>query len=401
MGAGLVGGGSRLSRRCGHGAVLLPPPFFPLLVDASGAMADPPAIVIDNITKRFGSVTAVDRVSLEIGQSEFFALLGPSGSGKTTLLRIIAGLETPDQGRILINGQDVTYLPPYGRRVGMVFQDFLLFPHRRVAENIVFPLKMQGASKAAQSERLAWVMKMLRINGLEHRYPDQLSGGQQQRVALARGLVSNPSLLLLDEPLANLDRELRKEMEIEVRRYQVEIGIPFIYVTHNQEEALTMSDRIAVMRSGSFDQVAAKLDVYNYPATPFVAGFVGQANQMHGPLLAVDCDIARLGWNGIEILVPKPAGAREGDLVDYFVKCERITVTRPTSPISDGKPNRLEGRLRDVIFKGQTADYLVVLPNGAEIIASIASMMPEFRRGEPVSVAWPYDIGQAFLAGGA
>lgn len=359
-----------------------------------------PAIVIDRVTKRFGAVTAVDRASLEVGSGEFFALLGPSGSGKTTLLRIIAGLETPDEGRVLINGQDVTHLPPYGRRVGMVFQDFLLFPHRRVAENIAFPLKMQGASPDQRAKRLKWVVKMLRLDGLEERYPNQLSGGQQQRVALARGLISNPALLLLDEPLANLDRELRKEMEIEVRRFQVEIGIPFIYVTHNQEEALTMSDRIAVMRAGGFDQVAPKLEVYNNPATPFVAGFVGQSNIMRGKLLSVSGARAELDWNGTKLIVPVPAkeGAG-GKTVDYFVKCERISVASQSSADSDGEHNRLDGNLRDVIFKGQTADYFITLANGAELIASVASQTPTLKRGDAVSAVWRYDAGQAFPGG--
>jgi ABC-type Fe3+/spermidine/putrescine transport system ATPase subunit len=358
-----------------------------------------PAIIIDRVTKRFGGVTAVDCASLEIGSREFFALLGPSGSGKTTLLRIIAGLETPDEGRVLINGQDVTRLPPYGRRVGMVFQDFLLFPHRRAAENITFPLKMQGASPAQRTERLQWVVKLLRLGGLEERYPNQLSGGQQQRVALARGLISNPALLLLDEPLANLDRELRKEMEIEVRRFQVEIGIPFIYVTHNQEEALTMSDRIAVMRAGKFDQVAPKLEVYNNPATPFVAGFVGQSNIMRGRLTALHGQRAELDWNGARLAVPAPEGAAAGESADYFVKCERIEVASRADSGFDGKHNRLGGTLRDVIFKGQTADYIIVLANGAELIASVATQTPRLSRGDQVSAIWRFDAGQTFVAG--
>jgi len=215
-------------------------------------MSDRPVLRLKDISKRFGDVEAVSGVTLEIGQSEFFALLGPSGSGKTTLLRIISGLEAPNQGSVEISGKDVTALPPYLRRIGMVFQDFLLFPHKTVAENIAFPLKMQRIEPAKQKEQLDWVLDFVRMVGLGDRYTHQLSGGQKQRVALARGLVARPELLLLDEPLANLDRELRKEMEVEVRRFQEELGIPFVYVTHNQEEALTMSDRIAVMGCGEY-----------------------------------------------------------------------------------------------------------------------------------------------------
>lgn len=359
-----------------------------------------PAIVIDRVTKRFGSVTAVDGVSLEIGQDEFFALLGPSGSGKTTLLRVIAGLEAPDEGRVLIHGQEVTRLPPYARKVGMVFQDFLLFPHRRVGENITFPLKMQGVPRPEQAERLEWIAKLLRIDGLEERYPNQLSGGQQQRVALARGLIAKPALLLLDEPLANLDRELRKEMEVEVRRFQVELGIPFVYVTHNQEEALTMSDRIAVMREGAFDQVGPKLEIYNEPATPFVAGFVGHSNRIVGRLAAVDGSLARLEWPGGDLVVPAPAGARAGAAAEYFVKCERIAVGPAGGAARDPATNRLEGVLRDVIFKGQTADYLVTLADGSELVASNAPEASPARRGERVSVSWAAGAGRCFLSEG-
>jgi len=357
------------------------------------------AIAIEGVTKRFGPVTAVDHVDLEIGQREFLALLGPSGSGKTTLLRIIAGLETPDEGRVVINGQDVTHLPPYARGVSMVFQDFLLFPHKTVAENIVFPLKMQGVGKAEQAERLKWIAGLLHIDGLEDRFPSQLSGGQQQRVALARGLISRPALLLLDEPLANLDRELRKEMEVEVRRYHGELGIPFVYVTHNQEEALTMSDRIAVMRAGVFDQVAPKIEVYTNPATRFVAGFVGQSNRMRGPLVAVDGAQARMDWEGRAIAVPRPAGADVGDVVEYFVKSERIRIAARAED-APASANRLEGALRDIIFKGQLADYFVVLDNGTEIVASDASGVAGFAPRERVVAYWPAEAGHCFAAEG-
>jgi putative spermidine/putrescine transport system ATP-binding protein/spermidine/putrescine transport system ATP-binding protein len=235
------------------------------------ANAETASLSLQSISKHFGLVRAVDGVDLDVRQGEFFALLGPSGSGKTTLLRIIAGLEQPGTGRVVVRGQDVTALPPYRRRIGMVFQNFLLFPHKTVAENIIFPLRMQRASRGECEERLRWAMKLMRLEGLDARYPNELSGGQQQRVSLARGLISRPALLLLDEPLANLDRELRAEMEVEIRRYQKELNIPFVYVTHNQEEALTMSDRIAIMRNGVFEQVGARVEVYRKPATAFVA----------------------------------------------------------------------------------------------------------------------------------
>lgn len=360
-------------------------------------MADA-AVVISGITKRFGSVTAVKRVSVEIGSNEFFALLGPSGSGKTTLLRIIAGLEVPDEGQLFVNGKEITHLASYARGIGMVFQDFLLFPHRTVRENILFPLKMQGVAKQEQSERLAWIATLLHIKGLEDRYPHQLSGGQQQRVALARGLIARPALLLLDEPLANLDRELRKEMEVEVRRYQDELGIPFVYVTHNQEEALTMSDRIAVMRDGAFDQIGEKLDVYSDPATPFVAGFVGHSNRIRGRLLATDGATATMDWDGMKLLTPCPPNGRQGDTIDYFIKCERVQVLPANAQEHETNGNFYPGTLRDIIFKGATADYLVVLENGAEITASQAAQISGLHQGGKVAVAWAPDAGRTFVA---
>ena len=351
---------------------------------------------LKNVTKRFGSVVAAEAVSLGVEQGEFFALLGPSGSGKTTLLRIIAGLEVPDEGSVLINGQDVTALPPYARGVGMVFQNFLLFPHKRVGENIIFPLRMQGRNKAEQEERLAWALDLLRLDGLADRYPHQLSGGQQQRVALARGLISRPALLLLDEPLANLDRELRKEMEVEVRRYQVELDIPFIYVTHNQEEALIMSDRIAVMNTGRFEQVAPKLEVYTHPTSRFVAGFVGHSNRMSGRLRMGEGGAALIDWNDIELKVPRPDGIADGTEVEYFVKCEKMRIVRSGATPSTEPENRLGGQLRDIIFKGTTADYLIGLDNGAELMVSESSEVMDLTRNTPVDVTWPVAVGVCF-----
>lgn len=351
------------------------------------------------VTKRFGPVTAVDRTDLEIGQSEFFALLGPSGSGKTTLLRIIAGLERPNEGRVLIAGRDVTDLPPYGRHVGMVFQNFLLFPHKTVAENIVFPLRMQKVSQARRSEQLEWVVSLLRLEGLEARYPNELSGGQQQRVALARGLVSRPALLLLDEPLANLDRELRSEMEVEIRRYQKELQIPFIYVTHNQEEALTMSDRIAVMHQGRFEQIGAKSEIYTNPASAFVATFVGHANRLDGRLTGIAGESARIEWGGRGLTVPRPAGVNPGDDIRYFIKHEDIEIAPAgTGGVVLFNFNELAGTLRDVIFKGQTANYIVALSGGGDLIVSGTPRAATVVPNDPVVVRWPSTSGACFAA---
>jgi ABC-type Fe3+/spermidine/putrescine transport system ATPase subunit len=357
------------------------------------------SLSLQSVAKHFGPVRAVDGIDLDIGQSEFFSLLGPSGSGKTTLLRIIAGLERPTSGRVLVNGRDVTPMPPYRRRIGMVFQNFLLFPHKTVAENIVFPLRMQGIERAARDERLQWAVKLLRLEGLAARYPHELSGGQQQRVSLARGLIARPALLLLDEPLANLDRELRAEMEVEIRRYQKELDIPFVYVTHNQEEALTMSDRIAVMRNGVIEQVGPRDDVYRKPATAFVAAFVGQSNQIAGTAETVADETLALTWQGETLHLPHRGGISTGDKVRFFIKYEDIEVAAARSRSrkgDDGKDNVVAGRLRDVIFKGQTANYIVSMKDGSEIIASASSRDQMVKIGEAVVIRWPATAGMCF-----
>ncbi|MCI0430152.1 MAG: ABC transporter ATP-binding protein [Rhodospirillales bacterium] len=353
-------------------------------------------LTLRSIVKRFGTVTAVDHVELTISRGEFFTLLGPSGSGKTTLLRIIAGLEWPDQGQVAIGGIDVTRLPPYARHIGMVFQNFLLFPHKTAAENIIFPLRMQRVSRAQRGERLRWAMKLMRLEGLEDRYPNEMSGGQQQRVALARGLISRPALLLLDEPLANLDRELRSEMEVEIRRYQKELEIPFVYVTHNQEEALTMSDRIAVMRNGGFEQVGAKVEIYTNPATAFVAGFVGHSNRFEARLVELAGDVARIDWKGTSMLVPKPRDAVPGAAIQYAIKYEDLQVAHGINGFDPTNRNWLSGRLRDVIFKGQIANYIVALEDGSDIVVSGAPHAVDLKPSDPVVVHWPITRGSCF-----
>jgi putative spermidine/putrescine transport system ATP-binding protein len=358
----------------------------------------PPVLQIRDIAKRFGQTDAIRTVDLAVDQHEFFALLGPSGSGKTTLLRVIAGLEAPDAGRVLINSREVTRLPPYARRIGMVFQDFLLFPHRTVAENVLFPLRMQRVGRAEQEQQLAWVLDLVHLKGLEERYPHQLSGGQKQRVALARGLISRPSVLLLDEPLANLDRELRREMEVEVRRFQQDLGIPFVYVTHNQEEALTLSDRIAVMHEGRIEQVGPKLDIYHHPATRFVAAFVGAPNRLRARVVEENGVYARLQWGGIDLISRSVDNSGVGDLVDLFLKPERIRITVRGGNLGEDAFNQLEGALRDVIFKGPYVDCLVALANQQELTVSAPPETAGLVRGAVVWIGWPPEAAATFRA---
>ena len=238
----------------------------------------PPSVEIQDVTKRFGAVTAVDGVSLAIGRGEFFALLGPSGCGKTTLLRMIAGLETPNAGTIRIGGQDVTRVPPHRRPANMVFQQYALFPHLTVEENVGFGLRYQGAAAGGARGKVAEALALVRLAGLEKRRPDQLSGGQRQRVALARALVLEPEVLLLDEPLAALDPNLRREVQVELKALQRELGITFVFVTHDREEALAMSDRMAVMNQGQVEQVGSPAAVFEAPETEFIARFLGATN---------------------------------------------------------------------------------------------------------------------------
>ena len=342
---------------------------------------------IAGVGKRFGAVTALSDVNLAIEKNEFVSLLGPSGSGKSTLLRLIAGLEQPTTGRILIDGRDVTPLPPYRRGIAMVFQDFLLFPHMSVRENLAFPLRMLRMPRDRREERIDWVCDILSLSELKDRYPNQLSGGQQQRVALGRGLVCRPKVLLLDEPLANLDRELRRDMEVEIRAYQIQLRIPFVYVTHNQEEAISMSDRIAVVNNGVIEDFADRATIYHRPRTRFIAQFVGQSNVFEGRVAGDGCGRKTIDWNGISIPLPETEIA-EGVAASAYVKIEDTCVEM------DGggdRAHKLAGRLRDVIFRGQYAEYLVTLSNGSNIVASSIDGTTRVARGDPVLVSWKPD----------
>ena len=350
---------------------------------------------ISGVEKRFGAVTALSEVNLSIEKDEFVSLLGPSGSGKSTLLRLIAGLEQPTVGRIVIDGHDVTALPPYKRGIAMVFQDFLLFPHMTVRENLAFPLRMLKMPRDRREERIDWVCGVLSLSGLTDRYPNQLSGGQQQRVALGRGLVCRPKVLLLDEPLANLDRELRRDMEVEIRAYQNQLRIPFVYVTHNQEEAISMSDRIAVVNDGRIEDFADRATIYHRPRTRFIAQFVGQSNVFEGCVADDGRGRKVIDWNGIPIPLPETGIAR-GATASAYVKIENTHLEADGSV--HGAQHKLAGQLRDVIFRGQYAEYLVTLSNGSDVVASSIDGATRIRRGDPVMVSWKPDDVDLFEA---
>jgi putative spermidine/putrescine transport system ATP-binding protein len=291
---------------------------------------------LDRIRKAYGEVVAVDGVDLEIRAGEFFTLLGPSGSGKTTTLRVIAGFERPDEGRVELGGRDVSDVPPYARDVNTVFQDYALFPHMTVAENVAYGLRVKGVPRRERRSRVEGVLERMRLPGLGGRKPVQLSGGQRQRVALARALVNRPEVLLLDEPLGALDLKLRQEMQLFLKSLQQDLGITFVYVTHDQDEALTMSDRLAVFNDGRIEQIGAPAEVYERPRTAFVAGFVGVSNELE----------------------------RDGKL--YAVRPEKIHMGDAGSTPASGLHSET-GRIRDVVYAGMVTRFVVELDRGGTL----------------------------------
>jgi len=303
------------------------------------------AVELDAVSKRFGSVVAVDAVDLVIHEGEFFSMLGPSGSGKTTLLRLIAGFELPTAGRVLLHGDDVTDAPPFERDVNTVFQDYALFPHMNVEQNIGYGLKVRKVPRAERAERVAEALGVVRLEGFEGRRPSQLSGGQRQRVALARALVNRPRVLLLDEPLGALDRRLREEMQIELKQIQVRVGITFIFVTHDQSEALTMSDRVAVFSGGRIEQVGAPAEIYERPETEFVAGFVGTSNTLSGAA----------------------AAALLGEDATFSIRPEKIQLAPPGTHPQEGDV-AAAGTVNDVQYLGAETRYRVTLDDGGELV---------------------------------
>ncbi len=329
-----------------------------------------PAVTLENLEKTFGDVVAVEGINLEIADGEFFSMLGPSGSGKTTTLRLIAGFELPTAGRVLLHGKDVSAVPPFDRDVNTVFQDYALFPHMTVGENISYGLVIRKVGKAEREARVREAMEMVRLEGFEKRKPGQLSGGQRQRVALARALVNRPRVLLLDEPLGALDLKLREQMQIELKDIQKEVGITFIYVTHDQEEALTMSDRLAVFNRGAIEQIGTPADVYEHPATPFVAGFVGTSN-----LLKDDAAQAVIGQSGT-----------------FTVRPEKIRIADPGAEPESDEQSAL-GSVREVVYLGSDTRYIVALEVGGELVVTqqnlqTSSMEALAAQGRPVRLIW-------------
>jgi spermidine/putrescine transport system ATP-binding protein len=335
---------------------------------------------LEQLTKRFDDVAAVDQIDLEVERGRFFALLGPSGCGKTTTLRMIGGFEEPTSGRIYLDGRDVVDLPPYRRDVNTVFQSYALFPHLSIFENVAFGLRRKGLRGAELRTRVVEALELVGLAGVENRKPRQLSGGQQQRIALARSLVNRPRVLLLDEPLGALDLKLRKEMQLELKRIQHDVGITFIHVTHDQEEAMTMADRIVIMNSGRIEQAGTPDDLYERPRTAFVANFLGVSNLLDG-VLAGD-DRVRLS-DGTEVLVPKAALAGRSGPVAIGIRPEKIRV-------GEDHPNRLAGRITETAYIGVSTQYLVDTPAGS-VAVYVQNDRPGgagMQAGETVSLSW-------------
>ncbi|HLY15036.1 MAG TPA: ABC transporter ATP-binding protein [Candidatus Limnocylindrales bacterium] len=336
------------------------------------AHGGPPAsaVRLEGVVKRYGDVEAVAGIDLDVGDGEFFSMLGPSGSGKTTTLRMIAGFELPTSGRILLSGQDVSNKAPFERDVNTVFQDYALFPHMNVGQNVAYGLVIRKVPAAQRRERVADALRMVRLEGFDARRPSQLSGGQRQRVALARALVNRPKVLLLDEPLGALDLKLREEMQIELKAIQHAVGITFIYVTHDQEEALTMSDRIAVFSQGRIEQVGSPAEVYERPLTEFVAGFVGTSNLLRG-------EVAErvFGTSGT-----------------FTVRPEKIRLAEPGTVVGADEIG-IDGRIREVVYLGSDTRYYVALDAGSELVVTqqnlaTSSMEALAAEGRPTRLIW-------------
>jgi putrescine transport system ATP-binding protein len=360
--------------------------------------ADPdakPLVRFEAVTKRFAGISAVETISLDIFQGEFFALLGPSGCGKTTLLRILAGFERPDQGRVLLGGEDITDVPPHRRPLNMMFQSYALFPHLSVEGNVAFGLKQDGLAKPEIAARVEEMLALVRLEGLNRRKPQQLSGGQRQRVALARALVKRPRVLLLDEPLAALDKKLRGETQFELLHLKERLGLTFVIVTHDQAEAMTVADRLGVMNQGRLIQVATPSEIYEQPNSRWVADFIGDVNLIEGKVVTSDASGATLeSASAGPLRAAAVADARSGDTVWLALRPEKIMIVRDTP---ESGVNRAVGEVREIGYLGDHSIYKVRLHDGFVMTVTAANMTRLIERpinaGDRVWLSWAADAG--------
>ncbi len=352
-----------------------------------------------NVTKEFGSTKAVDDMTLRVERGKFYSFLGPSGCGKTTTLRMIAGFEQPTRGEIRIAGTDVAGLPPYRRNVNTVFQHYALFPHMTVYDNVAYGLRQKKTPPAEMKRRVMEALAMVRLTGREKSYPRQLSGGQQQRVALARALVNRPQVLLLDEPLGALDLKLRQAMQLELKTLQAQVGITFIYVTHDQEEALTMSDYIAVMNAGRVLQLDKPTAIYEQPATKFVADFIGESNFVSGRVTSFDGDCVLVDSSGMQLTAPRRDGLSAGQTVIVAIRPERILlVTEPWESMA----NQFKGRIEEIVYSGSTTAYQVrineqLVLSVREANAGRADSASDLKRGDSVWLYWQPNLSRVLI----
>jgi spermidine/putrescine transport system ATP-binding protein len=365
---------------------------------AAGVRTNVPAVDVRlvDVVKRFGDAVAVDHINLEVEDGEFFSLLGPSGCGKTTTLRMIGGFEAPTSGLIELQGQDVTWLPPFQRNVNTVFQNYALFPHLTIFENVAFGLRRKRVADDEIKRRVTEMLALVELPGFERRKPTQISGGQAQRVALARALINRPAVLLLDEPLGALDLKLRKQMQVELKRIQQEVGITFIYVTHDQEEAMTMSDRIAVMNRGRYEQLGDPESLYERPTTRFVAGFLGISNLLPGTVEGTDDGYVTVRLeNDVRIRAPRGVVGSGPDGLSVGVRPEKIRLREAADTVPTGH-NRLPGVIRDASYLGVSTQYQVEGRGGARITVyeqnvERATRAELWAPGEEVVMTWSPD----------
>ncbi|CAN7168509.1 ABC transporter ATP-binding protein [Neorhizobium sp. LjRoot104] len=359
-----------------------------------------PFIRFENITKRFGTFTAVDNLTLDIYEREFFSLLGPSGCGKTTLMRMLAGFEEPTEGRILLQGKDISGVPPYRRPTNMMFQSYALFPHMTVEKNIAFGLEQDNLPKGEIATRVEEMLKLVKLEQFAKRKPNQLSGGQRQRVALARSLAKRPKVLLLDEPLGALDKKLREETQFELMDLQTKLGLTFLIVTHDQEEAMTVSDRIAVMDRGLIMQVATPAEIYEAPNSRYVADFIGDINILEGTVASTGSALGapgmvRIDCDGIAVSVEQECQAVAGDKVAFAVRPEKVRISLD-QPV-DTSANAVYGEVWDIGYLGDFSVFLVRLADGRVVRAAQANVSRLVDRpitfGDMVWLTWPLDAG--------